>query len=306
MPEPGALLAPRPTLGTERPYGWRWHTSKIGSWLRPVSAAHLTETVAQGLAPAGPSPGRVMVVVDRDDRVEVARQLGQACRVAGRFVVHTSPRLHGPARLQSEVLRALGKHWDRGAQGTTAPLGALTRAWLRAEQARDLILLRAHQISGPALRWALELAAGEGLRLWLICPQSLPEVHAAAVPVTVHTASPIDAAALLARTHDAGHVGCEDFNRPAAASGTDISPATGLTLETAHRLRRLYDLEAAALATAAILLDCPAAEVLAAAGIQVATDAATVSATRGSVLAVPEYARALLRGWAAQPLLPSG
>lgn len=35
-----------------------------------------------------------------------------------------------------------------------------------------------------------------------------------------------------------------------------------------------------------------------------APDAASVATAQGSVLAVPEYAQALLRGWAGQPLLP--
>ena len=60
----------------------------------------------------------------------------------------------------------------------------------------------------------------------------------------------------------------------------------------------------AALATAAVLLGCPAPDVLAAARIHVAEDACSVGTTQGTVLAVPEYAQALLRGWAGQYLLP--
>jgi hypothetical protein len=77
-----------------------------------------------------------------------------------------------------------------------------------------------------------------------------------------------------------------------------------LTVDNARRLRRLYDIEAAALATAAVLLDCPAPDVLAAARIHVAEDACSVATAQGAVLAVPEYAQALLRGWAGQHLLP--
>jgi hypothetical protein len=96
--------------------------------------------------------------------------VGRACRRMGRFVVHTSPGQYAAARFQGEVLGALGKHWDRAAQGGNATAGQLVRAWLRAERARDLIVLRAHQVSGPALSWLLSLSVGEYLRVWLISP----------------------------------------------------------------------------------------------------------------------------------------
>jgi hypothetical protein len=85
-----------------------------------------------------------------------------------------------------------------------------------------------------------------------------------------------------------------------------MSISTGLTVDIARRLRRLYDIEAAALATATVLLGGPGPDVVAAARIQVATDAASVATAQGLVLAVPEYAQALLRGWAGQHLLPQG
>jgi hypothetical protein len=47
-------------------------------------------------------------------------------------------------RFQTEVLAALGKHWDRPAQGGDATVSQLPQAWLRAERVRDLIVLRAH------------------------------------------------------------------------------------------------------------------------------------------------------------------
>ncbi len=65
-------------------------------------------------------------------------------------------------------------------------------------------------------------------------------------------------------------------------------------MATARRLRQLYD---AALATAAVLLGRPDPDVLAAAGVAVAGDASAVATAQGTV-EVPEYARALLRGWA--------
>lgn len=288
----------------ERPYGLQWYTSKTGSWLRPKSTAYLTQTVASTLAPTVSGLGLITIVVDRDDSVEVAGRLGRACRRSGRFVVHTSPRLQAVARLQCELLRAVGKHWDRTAQGGDAPLGQLTRAWLHAERARDLIVLRAHQVSGPALRWLLDLAATDGLRLWLITPRPLPEITTEARGATIRGASPTDATTNLRCDHDAGHHGCEDLNQPASATPPGIAAATRPAMRTARLLRQLYDLEAAALATGAVLMGCPDPDKLAIAGIEVAADASTVATAQASVLAIPEYAQALLRSWAGQPLLP--
>jgi hypothetical protein len=39
---------------------------------------------------------------------------------------------------------------------------------MRAAQARDLIVLRAHQNKEPALSWLLDLPTTEYLRVWLI------------------------------------------------------------------------------------------------------------------------------------------
>jgi hypothetical protein len=44
--------------------------------------------------------------------------------------------------------------------------------------------------------------------------------------------------------------------------------------------------------------------VVAAARVQVAADACTVATAQGTMLAVPEYARALVRGWAGRCVLP--
>jgi hypothetical protein len=52
-------------------------------------------------------------------------------------VVHTSPNQYVAWRFQTEVLAALGKHWDRAAKGRSGATAAqLARAWLRAERAR--------------------------------------------------------------------------------------------------------------------------------------------------------------------------
>lgn len=259
--------------------------------------------MSMALAPAGSGPGQITVVVDPDDSAEVARVVGRACRRRGRFVVHTGPGQYAAARFQGEVLGALGKHWDRAAQGGNATAGQLVRAWLRAERARDLIVLRAHQISGPALSWLLDLPMQEYLRLWLISPQPLPEVTGAA-GVRVTSASPTGVWPGDLAAHDEADCRCEDLNRLGPAGVRDMSATTGLTPDIARRLRRLYDLEAAALAAAAVLLGCPAPDTLAAARLHVTEQAGRVATAGGTVLAVPDYAQALLRGWAGRHLLP--
>lgn len=58
------------------------------------------------------------------------------------------------------------------------------------------------------------------------------------------------------------------------------------------------------MATASVLLGRLDPEVLAAARVRVAPDVATVATAASTRVAVPEYARALLRGWAGRWLLP--
>ncbi|HWR49173.1 MAG TPA: hypothetical protein VN327_16425 [Pseudonocardiaceae bacterium] len=82
------------------------------------------------------------------------------------------------------------------------------------------------------------------------------------------------------------------------------SPTGGLTVDIAQRLRRLYDVEAAVLATATVLLGRPDPDVLAAARVHVAADAHTVTTANGTTHPVPEYVQALVRGWAGRDLLP--
>jgi len=88
--------------------------------------------------------------------------------------------------------------------------------------------------------------------------------------VTVTSASPAQAVADLAAAHDGVGCGCEDLNHFAPVHGTGMSVAGGLTVATARQLRCLYDVEAAGLATAAVLLGCPDPDLLAAARIEVA------------------------------------
>jgi hypothetical protein len=245
-----------------REAGWRWHTSRTGGWLQRFETVAIHNDALAKLRPARSGPGQIIVVVDPHDSAEIAQDLGRACRRMGRFVVHTSPGQHRVRRLQVEVLRALGKHWDRAAQGGTARIDQQVRSWLLAEQARELIVLRAHQISVPGLEWLVELAACEVERVWLLSPRGLPALSGDAAGVTVTSVRPAQAVADLAAAHDGVGCGCEDLNRYAPVHGTGVSVAGGLTVATAGHLRCLYDVEAAGLATAAVLLGCPDPDLL--------------------------------------------
>jgi hypothetical protein len=150
---------------------------------------------------------------------------------------------------------ALGKQWDWTSEGGDATGAQLESAWLRAEQAKELTVLRAQQVQA-ALRWLLGLATSEGLLVRLVSPEPFGELTGDDRAV-VETEVPMVASRVRGR-HDGGprcgdeHTDpCEDLNCPAPLPST-VPP--GLTPATARRLWRLHDIEAAALATATVLL----------------------------------------------------
>jgi hypothetical protein len=98
---------------------------------------------------------------------------------------------------------------------------------------------------------------------------------------------------------------CEDLNNLVPDSEPGESETAGTDRGHGPALRRLYDIEAAALATAAVLLGGPAPDVMATARVSVASDVRTMITAWGATVAVPEYAQALVRGWAGRPLLPT-
>lgn len=77
------------------------------------------------------------------------------------------------------------------------------------ERARALIVLRAHDVNGPALSWLLSLSAQEGLRVWLISPRPLPKV--AVEGVVVSRVSPDGASPGVGADHRVG-CGSADLN----------------------------------------------------------------------------------------------
>ena len=276
------------------------------TWTRPVGgyAQAVAAIALAAMPPASPThPGPlVAVVVDPEETTAFARAAARlACRRAGRVVVHTNPRQSAAWTLGIDLLCALGKHWDRVGQGCDIHIAVLVEVWLRAEQVRDLVVLRAHQLAGKALAWLLDLAHRAPFRLWLCAPGPLVDLDSAAARLTP--------AVFLQRVRPHRRCRCDDLNRPA---GVSVMPAETpgpafpprLTSYTGRLLRRLHDPEVAALATATLLLGRPDPTVLAAAEALVARDARHVTTVDGRVFRVPEHARGLLRGWAGRSLLP--
>jgi hypothetical protein len=99
----------------------------------------------------------------------------------------------------------------------------------------------------------------------------------------VTTSGPVHAIESLA-CHDEARCRCEDLNLPAPDASGPVAATSGITVAIARRVRLLYDVEAAALATAAIMLGRPDPRVLATARLEVATDAAGVATAQGEPL----------------------
>lgn len=212
-----------PDTGPRSRTGWQWHTSRTGAALARVSTAAHTTRAAETMGRTVSGPGQTTVVIDPADDAGFARGFAAGCRRGARFVVHTSPRQRWAWRMQTEVLTALGKHWDRPAQGGDATVAQLAQAWLRAEQARDLVVLRAHHLAGPALDWLRSLPAQEGLRLWLISPRPLPWTDTANY-VTVTRADQVATSPHLGEGHPIV-CRCEDLNQhPDLATNNDWWP----------------------------------------------------------------------------------
>jgi hypothetical protein len=212
-PRPSDSRRPKPASSVTLT---RFPVTRTGSWTRPWENQHDVEAVAAALAPPPPARPQVAVVVDPDDAGEVARATAAlACRRSGRIVVHTTPGLQPtPWRLGIEVLCALGKHWDRFAQRCDVPFSLLCTLWLRAEQVRDLVVLRAHHLTGKALAWLLELPAREQLRLWLCAPGPLPNLNTTLGAAVLRLTPDQFLQALPPHAPDCR---CDDLNRPASA-----------------------------------------------------------------------------------------
>lgn len=112
---------------------------------------------------------RLALVLDPEDDLGSLRALRQLhARPLGQIVCEPDPTCDYHD-LAHHLLEALGK-------STSDRPGAWKRAQLllQAEQTRELILLRAHLLSYPALRRLADVAEQTSTRLWLICARERP------------------------------------------------------------------------------------------------------------------------------------
>jgi hypothetical protein len=171
-------------------------------------------------------------------------------------------------RFQTEVLAALGKHWDRPAQGGDARV---------AQGGAGMAARGASPRPGRAARASRRRPGAE-----LVAESARPggDAGVADQPATAAVGgrgrgrdggprAPGRGRSECGR-RSSGGLECEDLNCPVPDAAPWESETARLTVATARRLRRLYDIEAAALATAAVLLGRPAPDVLATARVSVA------------------------------------
>ncbi|MGH3098878.1 MAG: hypothetical protein ACRDMV_23065 [Streptosporangiales bacterium] len=132
-------------------------------------------------------------VLDSHDDVACIRALTALHSFDARLLVcHPPPGATWPV-LVGDLLHGLGKHHhalarERGTRAGTE----LLRVWLRAEQIRHLVLLRAHLLRPGMLAQLAELAAAAGVRLW-------PVWHHPDPPPTAAPSMPWQAAAAALR-----------------------------------------------------------------------------------------------------------
>jgi hypothetical protein len=112
------------------------------------------------------------LVLDPDDDVDtLARVRRLHARPLGHVVCEPAPG-GGSAGLARSLLAALGKTLER--EPCREPLWRLVDVHLRAEGVRELIVLRAHTLTYPALRRLADHAHAVGVRLWLVVHQERP------------------------------------------------------------------------------------------------------------------------------------
>lgn len=274
-----------------------WYTYRSGTTMAPLSDGPLN-AIAPTLGRTGCRERGITVVVDPHDGTAIRDMPGLACRRGGRVVLHTSPGQRRAWRLRTELLTALGKHHEQRLQQGMASTAALVNTWLRIERIRELIVLRAHQITGSALTWLLDVPQ-DGPRLWLITPRPLPAIAEHAQVPVAHLDAAEFAQQLPAHPRDCG---CEDLNCRAVAD-CPIAP-TVLTPDVTRRLRRLCDPDNAVVAAITMLLDRPTPDELAAWRVHIAADAASITTAQDQRVAVPERAQTLLHVRAGAPLVP--
>ncbi|MCA1700740.1 MAG: hypothetical protein LC790_18275 [Actinobacteria bacterium] len=112
------------------------------------------------------------LVLDPDDDVDTLARLRRLhARPLGYVVCEPAPG-GGSSGLARSLLAALGKTLDL--EPAREPLWRLVNIHLRAEQTRQLIVLRAHTLTYPALHRLAGHADAAGAQLWLVVHQDRP------------------------------------------------------------------------------------------------------------------------------------
>jgi len=115
---------------------------------------------------------KLTLVLDPDDDVDdLARLRRLHARPFGQIVCEPAPG-GGSAGLTRSLLAALGKTLDR--EPCREPLWRLVDVHLRAERVRELIVLRAHTLTYPALLRLADHAHASGAQLSLVVHQERP------------------------------------------------------------------------------------------------------------------------------------
>jgi hypothetical protein len=129
----------------------------------------MTTSLTAAALSSGSSRG-VEVLIDPDDTGECAAAFGARHDLGqGVVVCHPTPGAATLSVLGEDLLVALGKRpGGPAAEGIRGRAWELARLWLRAEQVRHLVVLRAHLLPTPRWRELAELTAAAGTRLWLV------------------------------------------------------------------------------------------------------------------------------------------
>lgn len=109
------------------------------------------------------------LVLDPEDDLDDLRAVRQLhARPLGQIVCEPDPTCDHHD-LAHHLLEALGK-----TPGERAHAWSRAQLLLEADQIQDLVLLRAHLLSYPALRQLADTTGQTGTRLWILCPRERP------------------------------------------------------------------------------------------------------------------------------------
>lgn len=129
--------------------------------------------------PPPPWPTRTIIVENPADDAAAAHHLAQFGFAGGRVVVRPTPGAADTRTLGLDVLSAAGKNPEAAkTERVSGTAWELAQAWLIGSQVTDVVVDRAHRLTGAQASAIGQLAAGTGASLWLIWggPQPTLEV----------------------------------------------------------------------------------------------------------------------------------